>query len=136
MRYLLIIALLTIAVGTASAQEAAGNTSETTCAPIEQSPDGRDLGSIRVKVNEIKTVVQTDYEVLLATNPEAEGTVTLSFAIAPEGTVTDAEVECTEDLVSLQADILMAVEELEFEPSSEQTENIPVTVPFTLTPPQ
>ena len=136
MRYLMILALLSVALGTAFAQEEAGNASDATYAPIEESPDGRDLGSIRAKVNEIKTVVQTDYEVLLATESEAEGTVSVTFAITPEGTVSDAEVECTEDLISLQADILTAVEALEFEPSADQTESIPITVPFTLTPPQ
>ena len=136
MKYLIIIALLSIAAGTALAQESAGNVPEATYVPIEESPDGRDLVSIRAMVNEIKTVVQTDYEVLLATNPEAEGTITLSFSIAPEGTVSDAVVECTEDLVTLQADILTVVEALDFGIAPDQTENIPVTVPFTLSPPQ
>ena len=136
MKYLMIIALLSIAAGTALAQEPVGNAVEATYDVIEQSPDGRDIGSIRVKINEIKTLVQTDYEVLLAANPEAEGTITLSFSIAPEGAVSDAVVECTEDLVTLQEDILTTVEELDFGIAPDQTESIPITVPFTLTPPQ
>lgn len=136
MKYLMIIALLSISAGTALAQEPVGNAVETTHDVVEQSPDGRDIGSIRVKINEIKTVVQTDYEVLLATNPDAEGTITLSFSIAPEGAVSDALVECTEDLLSLQAAILTTVEELDFGIAPDQTEGIPITVPFTLTPPQ
>lgn len=102
--------------------------------PIEST--GRDMSNIRVKINEIKEVVQTDYEVLLATDPETSGTITISFSITPEGTVSDASVDSPEELSTLQKNILSVLAELDFGPASDQTEDIPVTVPFTLNPPQ
>ncbi|MCK5133177.1 MAG: AgmX/PglI C-terminal domain-containing protein [Candidatus Sabulitectum sp.] len=145
MRYFMILVLLMLLVaGTVFGQEIIATDeaviSEPVFAiaevedPIEST--GRDMSSIRRKISEIKEVVQTDYEVLLATNPEVGGTITISFSITPEGTVVDAYVDSPEELSTLREDILSVLAELDFGPASDQTEDIPVTIPFTLNPPQ
>ncbi len=144
MRYFAILVLITAVTGTAFGQE---NTTggeevapEITTVALETEdligPDGRDMSSIRRRINEIKAVVQTDYEVLLATDPEAGGTITVSFSITPGGTVSDPSVDCPEELASLRENIISTLAELEFDPAPEQTENLPIEVPFTLTPPE
>ncbi len=140
MRYLVVFVLAMLVVGTAFGQENASGEEEDTYAAIEPedraTPNGRDMGAIRSKINEIKEVVQADYEVLLASDPEASGTIAVSFSITAEGTVSGASVDCPEALASLQEDILAKLESLEFGIAAEQTEDIPVTVPFNLFPPQ
>ncbi len=139
MRYTIVFVILVL-VGTVFAQENSGGNERPTHAEIypedRMEATNRDMAAIRGKINEIKEVVQADYEVLLVTNPEATGVITVSFSITPEGTVTDASVQCPEDLASLQEGVLAKLESLEFEAEAEQTEDIPVTVPFTLVPPQ
>ena len=144
MRYFVVLFLMVILAGNAFAQENTDNdegiTEEPTHALVAEedriNPNGRDLMSIREKINEIKEVVQTDYEVLLATDPEAAGTLSISFSITPEGLVSEPVVDCPEALVSLQEDVLSTLAGLDFGPAPDQTEDIPVTVPFTLNPPQ
>lgn len=140
MRYYLVFVLAIVIAGVAFGQENAPGEEEVTYAAIEPedrtTPNGRDMGDIRVKINEIKEVVQTDYEVLLESDSEASGTITVSFSITAEGTVADASVDCPEALASLQEDVLAKLESLEFGVAPDQTEDIPVTVPFTLIPPQ
>ena len=96
----------------------------------------RDMDEIRVKINEIKEVVQRDYEALLATDPEASGTITVSFLITPVGTVADVSIDCPGELTVIREDIISVLEEIDFGPVPDQIEDIPVTVPFTLTPPE
>lgn len=140
MRHYLVFVLAILIAGTVFGQENASGEEEVNYAAIEPEdriePNGRDMGDIRVNINEIKEVIQTDYEVLLADDPEATGTITISFSITAEGTVSGASVDCPEALGSLQADVLAKVESLDFGIAPEQTEDIPVTVPFTLKPPQ
>lgn len=146
MKCFVILVLMMVFTGSAFGQENAnaadseGEAAEVAYTPIaleeENSAGGRNMSDIRHKVNDIKAVVQTDYEVLLATDPEAGGTITISFSITPEGNVNEASVDCLEELSSLQEDIITALEELDFGPAPDQTEDIPVTIPFTLTPPQ
>ncbi len=132
MRYFaaMMLVLLMTAAGTAFAQQNKPDTGE-----VMNAPADLELAAIREKVGEIGEVVQADYEVLLETNPEARGTVTVSFSITPEGTVTDAVVECPEALEGIEASITQVVNELEFE-SSDRSENLPVTIPFELVPPE
>ena len=94
------------------------------------------MSDVKNSIDEIKTQIQSDYEVLLETDPAASGRISVSFSVTPEGTVTEVLVVCPEELAGLQTSILSSVEELDFGPSSGQTEDIPVAVPFTLTPPQ
>ncbi len=140
MRYLMILVFMMVLAGTAFGQENAAGEEEVTYATIDPEdriePNGRDMGNIRGRINEIKEVVQTDYEVLLATDPEATGTVTINFSITPEGSVLDASVDCPEELSSLQEDILSVLAELDFGVAPDQAEDIPIEVPFTLTPSQ
>ena len=140
MRYYLVFVLAILIAGTAFGQENAPGEEEVTYAAVEPedraTPNGRDMGDIRVKINEIKEVVQTDYEVLLESDSEASGTITVSFSITADGTVADANVDCPEVLATLKEDIFAKLESLEFGIAPEQTEDIPVTVPFNLFPPQ
>lgn len=140
MRYLMILVPAVLLAGTALAQETVNNEEEPNYAAIENEdrsePADRDLDNIRGRINEIKEMVQTDYEVLLAADPEASGTITISFSITPEGAVAEPSVDCPEELTALRADIVSVLEELDFGVAPDQTEDIPIEVPFTLTPPQ
>ncbi len=139
MRYFGILVLAMILAGTVFAQEIEASDQPTTAAidPEDRiEPNGRDMDDIRVKINEIKEVIQTDYEVLLASDSEASGTISVTFSITAEGTVSDASVDCPEALASLQEGVLAKLESLEFGAAPDQTEDIPVTIPFTLSPPQ
>jgi len=124
------LVVLMAAAGAAYAQEIEPGNGELAYAPVDT-----ELTDIRTKVGEIKEVVQSDYEALLETNPEAQGTVTVSFSVTPEGTVADAVVDCPEELEALEAGITQVVNELEFD-SSERSENLPITIPFELIPPE
>ncbi len=140
MRYLVVFVLAMLVAGTAFGQENAPGEEEDTYAAVEPedraTPNGRDMGAIRSKIDEIKEVVQTDYEVLLESDSEASGTISISFFITAEGTVTDASVDCPEALATLQEGVLAKLESLEFGVAPDQIEDIPVTVPFNLIPPQ
>jgi TonB family protein len=124
------LVLLITAAGAAFAQENEPSSEEVMNAPVDP-----ELAAIREKVGEMKEVVQADYEVLLETNPEAQGTVTVSFSITPEGTVTDTEIDCPEELEAIETSITQVLGDYEFEPS-ERSENLPITVPFELMPPE
>ncbi|MCD4707917.1 MAG: hypothetical protein K8S62_09285 [Candidatus Sabulitectum sp.] len=135
--YLVFLIVAVMVTGSALGQENAPDYDDATVENEERSElTGRDMNDIRDKIIEIKDVVQRDYEALLATDPEAAGTITISFTITPEGAVTETLVECPDELSELRANIVLVLEELEFGASIEQTEDIPVTVPFTLTPPE
>ncbi len=96
----------------------------------------RNMSDIRRRINVIKMRVQTAYESLLRTNPGASGTITINFSITPSGSVTGVSVSCPGALASLQGTVTSAVQGLNFGPAPEQTSNLPVTVPFSLVPPQ
>ncbi len=113
-----------ISIGTVFAQ---GNT---------DGDPGRNMEEIRAKISELKDLITRDYEILLAENPEAQGTITLKFSIAPDGSVLEPLVECSEVLRSLHEPVLEALKNLEFRPEEEQQEDIPVTVPISLLPPE
>ena len=139
MRYFAVFILVIGVAGTALGQENSLGEEETTHAVVEPEdpigPDGRDMDNILGIIGEIKEVIQTDYEILLTSDSEASGTITVSFSITPEGTVSDASVDCPEALISLQEDVLTKLESLELGASPDQIEDIPVTVPFSLSPP-
>ena len=97
---------------------------------------GRNMEEIRGKISELKDVITRDYEILLAENPEAQGIITLSFSIAPDGSVLEPLVECSEVLRSLHEPVLEALKNLEFRPEEDQQEDIPVTIPISLLPPE
>jgi len=96
----------------------------------------RNMSDIRRKINIIKMRVQTAYESLLRSNPGASGTITINFSITPGGSVTGVSVSCPGALSSLQGTVTSAVSSLNFGSAPEQTGNLPVTVPFSLVPPQ
>ncbi len=120
----LIFLIVLISVGTVFAQ---GNTAD---------DSGRNMEEIRTQISELKDIITHDYEILLSENPEAKGTITLSFSITPEGSILEPAVECSEDLRPLHESVLEALKNLEFAPESEQQEDIPVTVPISLLPPE
>ncbi len=97
---------------------------------------GRNMEEIRGKISELKDVITGDYEILLAENQEAQGTITLSFSIAPDGSVLEPLVECSEVLSPLHEPVLEALKNLEFRPEEDQQEDIPVTIPISLLPPE
>lgn len=96
----------------------------------------RNMSDIRRKINIIKMRVQTAYESLLRSNPGASGTIIINFSITPGGSVTGVSVSCPGVLASLQGTVSSAVSSLNFGSAPEQTGNLPVTVPFSLVPPQ
>jgi hypothetical protein len=97
---------------------------------------GRTMNDIRRKINMINMRVKRAYEDLLRTNPTAGGTINVSFSITPSGSVTGVSVSAGGSLSSLEPAVRAAVQSLNFGPSSEQTENIPMTVPINLVPPE
>lgn len=102
--------------------------------PEENS--GRSMEEVREKVGDVKVTVQNCYELLLAREPEVSGDIEVSFSITPEGDVSQITVVCSEGLESLEEPVREAVGTLEFEPCTSQSENLPVTVPFSLFPPR
>lgn len=96
----------------------------------------RNMSEIRRRINVIKMRVQTAYESLLRSNPGAAGTITINFSITPSGSVTGVSVSAPGALSGLQGTVTAAVQGLNFGPAPEQTANLPVTVPFSLVPPQ
>lgn len=123
-KFFTILLIAFFCVGTVFAQ---GNT------PNES---GRSMEEIRESISDLQEIISSDYEVLLAEDPEATGTITLKFSIAPDGSLLEPVVECSETLISLNEPVLEALKNLEFSPDEEQVDNIPVTVPITLLPPQ
>lgn len=96
----------------------------------------RDMGQVREKLAEVLTVVREAYEELLATVPEAAGDIQVGFAITPEGAVTDVIVTCSGEVESLHDRVVSVVEGLDFGVAATQKENIPVTAPIRLVPPE
>lgn len=95
---------------------------------------GRSMEEIRENLGEVKNAVQRAYEVLLADQPELSGDIEVSFSIRPNGDLTGAEVICSEGLEEMEEPVLEALDAMEFQPCSGQTDDLPVTVPFTLCP--
>lgn len=101
----------------------------------QDTPD-RSMEEIRNKVEDIKDTVESSYGLLLAEEPELSGEIDVSFSITPEGEITSIEVVCSEGLGSLEEPVTDAVSAMVFDPCPGQDENIPVTVPFSLFPPE
>lgn len=97
---------------------------------------GRTMTDIRRKINMINMRVKRAYEDLLRSDPSAGGTINVSFSITPSGTVTGVSVSAGGNLASLEPAVRAAVQSLNFGPSSEQTANIPMSVPINLVPPE
>jgi len=95
----------------------------------------RNLTSIRRRANVIKMRVQTAYEELLLSAPEARGRIDLEFKITTGGAVEGIAVEASADLASLSSDICSATSAIRFPPALEQTEDLSVQVQFELIPP-
>jgi hypothetical protein len=96
----------------------------------------RNMSDIRSRINVVKMRVLSAYESLLRSNPGAGGTITINFSITPGGSVTGVSVSCPGALASLQGTVTSAVQGLNFGSAPEQTDNLPVTVPLNLVPPQ
>lgn len=97
---------------------------------------GRTMTDIRRKINMINMRVKRAYEDLLRSDPSAGGTINVNFSITPGGTVTGVSVSAGGSLASLEPAVRAAVQSLNFGPSSEQTANIPMSVPINLVPPE
>lgn len=97
---------------------------------------GRTMTDIRRKINMINMRVKRAYEDLLRSDPSAGGTINVSFSITPSGTVSGVSVSAGGNLASLEPAVRAAVQSLNFGPSSEQTANIPMSVPINLVPPE
>jgi len=97
---------------------------------------GRSMNDIRRKINMINMRVKRAYEDLLRSNPSAGGTINVSFSITPSGSVVGISVSASGALASLEPVVRAAVQSLNFGSSSEQTENIPMSVPMNLIPPE
>ncbi|MCD4775251.1 MAG: hypothetical protein K8S15_04275 [Candidatus Aegiribacteria sp.] len=97
---------------------------------------GRSMTDIRRKINMINMRVKRAYEDLLRNNPSAGGTISISFSITPSGSVVGISVSAAGSLSSLQPAVRAAVQSLSFGASSEQVENIPMSVPMNLVPPE
>jgi TonB family protein len=96
----------------------------------------RSMSDIRSGINVVKSSVLTDYASLLESKPGVGGTITISFSITPNGSVTGVSVSCPGELACLQETVTSAVQGLNFGSAPEQTDNLPVTVPLNLIPPQ
>ena len=140
MKYLIILSMLLLVSGAAFAQGNAAGDEEPTYAAVDpaeiREPIGRDMSNIREMIGEVKTVIENDYEVLLETTPEATGTLTLRFSITPEGSATDVMVECPLELANLRENVVTTISEIDFGLAPDQIDDIPVSVPFTLSPPE
>lgn len=97
---------------------------------------GRSMNDIRRKINMINMRVKRAYEDLLRSNPTAGGTISINFSITPSGSVVGVTVSTPSSLSSLEPSVRAAVQSLNFGASSEQTENIPMSVPMSLVPPE
>jgi len=97
---------------------------------------GRSMNDIRRKINMINMRVKRAYEDLLRTNPSAGGTISISFSITPSGSVVGVSVSASGNLSSLEPSVRAAVQSLNFGASSEQVDNIPMSVPMNLVPPE
>lgn len=97
---------------------------------------GRSMTDIRRKINMINMRVKRAYEDLLRNNPSAGGTINITFSITPSGSVVGISVSAAGSLSSLQPAVRAAVQSLSFGVSSEQVENIPMSVPMNLVPPE
>ncbi|NOQ22844.1 MAG: hypothetical protein GQ565_09410 [Candidatus Aegiribacteria sp.] len=97
---------------------------------------GRSMNDIRRKINMINMRVKRAYEDLLRSNPAAGGTINVSFSITPGGSVVGVSVSASGSLATLEPVVRAAVQSLNFGVSSEQTENIPMSVPMNLIPPE
>jgi len=97
---------------------------------------GRSMNDIRRKINMINMRVKRAYEDLLRSNPTAGGTINISFSITPSGSVIGISVSAAGSLSSLEPAVRAAVQSLSFGVSSEQVDNIPMSVPMNLVPPE
>lgn len=97
---------------------------------------GRSMSDIRRKINMINMRVKRVYEDLLRNNPSAGGTINISFSITPSGSVIGISVSASGSLTSLEPSVRAAVQSLSFGVSSEQTADIPMSVPMNLVPPE
>ncbi len=97
---------------------------------------GRSMNDIRRKINMINMRVKRAFEDLLRNNPAAGGTINVSFSITPSGSVVGISVSAAGSLSSLEPVVRAAVQSLNFGSSSEQIENIPMSVPMNLVPPE
>ncbi|MBN1435204.1 hypothetical protein JW921_10625 [Candidatus Fermentibacterales bacterium] len=96
----------------------------------------RNMSDIRARLGILKMRVQTAYESLLRSNPTAGGTITVNFSITPGGSVVGVSVSAPSELQGLVATVQSATQALNFGAAEGQTENLPVTVPIRLLPPE
>jgi hypothetical protein len=96
----------------------------------------RDMDEIRGVVDSIKEYIVTEYEELLESSPGAGGVLSVSFAITPQGSAVGISVESSEELEPLVPELREVIGNLDFGVSEEQTDDITVTIPFSLFPPE
>lgn len=96
----------------------------------------RPMEQVRAELATLTDIIRVSYEELLETDPEAAGTIEVSFGITPEGSVVDLKVSSEPSLESLYPDLEYAVMAMEFVPLAGRSDTLPVTVPIELTPPE
>jgi len=96
----------------------------------------RDMDDIRGVVDSVKEHSVTEYEELLESSPCAGGVLSVSFAITPQGSVVGISIESSEELEPLVPALREVIGNLDFGESEEQTDDITVTIPFSLFPPE
>jgi len=96
----------------------------------------RDMDEIRGVVDSVKEYIVTEYEELLESCPGAGGVLSVSFEITPLGSVVGVSVEASEELEPLVPDLREVIGNLDFGASESQTDDITVTIPFSLFPPE
>ncbi len=116
--------------------EAEVSFSASTSSSVDLGVQGRTMSAIRAKINTIKYSVKSAYENLLRSNPTAGGTISISFSITPSGSVTGVSVSVPSSMSAIRGQVESVVNNLNFGASSEQTTNIPMTVPFSMVPPE
>ncbi len=101
-------------------------------AAAQQAPIA--VSEMRPALEEIKEAIVTSYGDLLAAEPGATGTVTVSFTIVPGGAVTDVSVTSEPVLEPVARSAEEAMQGLDFGPGL-AGEPLSISVPFNCIPP-
>ena len=104
--------------------------------PLAGSNTERDMDEIREIVDSVKKYIRIEYEELLESSPGVGGVLSVSFAITPEGAVNGISVDVSGDLESLVPGLIEMIGDLDFGVSEEQIDDLDVTIPFSLFPPE
>jgi len=93
------------------------------------------MDAVQEKLDEVRDVATQAYEDLLAGNPTAAGTMTVTFSISRDGFVGDVSVASDSVLFPVADAVRSAVSELKFDAMA-GTEPVQISVPFEFRPPE